>query len=149
MEETQTDTTEVQSENGATDTQVVEYATPEALLAGAPLDIKEKDVTEVFGGLTVRIRGLTAAQAAHVKHQSFNMQGNSPDVAWGQMEIAQFELGVIKPKLSHQQVVMLHRMSGPSFSKVIEELDSLSGIGKDELRKAQGEFQEYRESDTV
>jgi hypothetical protein len=123
-----------------------QYATADELLTNAPQDIREEDVTNVFGGLTVRIRGLTAAQAAHVKSVSFNMQGKSPEVGWGQMEIAQFEMGVIRPKLSHEQVIMLHRMSGPSFTKVIEALDALSGIGKDELRKAQQEFQEARES---
>lgn len=121
------------------------YATAEQLLENAPKDILETDVEDVFDGLTVRIRGLTAAQAAHVKQLSFNMKGRSPDVAWAQMEIAQFELGVIEPTLSHQQVLMLHRISGPSFAKIISKLDELSGIGKEELREAQKEFQEQGE----
>jgi hypothetical protein len=118
------------------------YATAEDLLANAPKDIKEVDVEDVFGGLTVKVRGLTAAQAAHVKQLSFNMQGRSADIVWGMMEITQFELGVIEPKLTHEQVLMLHRTSGPSFAKVIDTLDKLSGIGKEELRKAQSDFQE-------
>lgn len=125
------------------------YATAEDLLAGAPKDIEEDDVENVFGGLTIRVRGLTAAQAAHVKQLSFNMQGRSPDIVWSQMEIAQFELGVIEPALTHEQVLMLHRTSGPSFAKVIDVLDKLSGIGKEELRKAQTEFQERGESEKV
>jgi hypothetical protein len=118
------------------------YATAEELLSNAPKDIVERDVEDVFSGLTVRVRGLTAAQAAHVRQQSLNMGRGGASVVWAQMEIAQFELGVIEPKLAHEQVVMLHRMAGPSFAKVIEVLDEISGIGKEELRKAQEEFQE-------
>lgn len=146
MEESHTDTTEVQVHNS---NGVIEYATADDLLAAAPLDIQEKDVTDVFGGKTVRIRGLTAAQAAHVKSVSFQTQGRTPSVAWGQMEIEQFKLGVLKPKLEHNQVVMLHRMSGPSFAKVIAALDELSGIEKDELREAQKEFQDTEQSDSI
>ena len=117
------------------------YATAEEMITNAPKDIKEQDVEDVFGGLTVRVRGLTASKAAHVKQMSFNMKGRNAEVAWAQMEIAQFEFGVIEPQLTHEQVLMLHRTSGPSFARVIEVLDEISGIGKEELRKAQQDFQ--------
>lgn len=121
----------------------VKYATAEEVLNNAPKDIIEADVEEVFGGLTLRIRGLTAAQSAHVKQLSFQVKGGrQPEFGWAQMEIAQFELGVIEPSFSKDQVLMLHRTSGPSFAKVIAKLDEISGIGKDELREAQREFQE-------
>jgi len=122
------------------------YATADELLANAPKDIVEKDVEDVFDGLTIRVRGLTAAQASQVRQQSLNMNQRGADVAWAQMEIAQFEMGVIEPKLSHTQVVMLHRTAGPSFTRVIEVLDELSGTNKEELRNAQREFQESGES---
>jgi hypothetical protein len=119
------------------------YASAEDLLLNAPKDIIEQDIEDVFGGLTIRVRGLTASQAAHVKQQSFNVSGRGgAEVAWSRMEIAQFELGVIEPSLTHDQVLMLHRTSGPSFTKVISVLDEISGIGKEELREAQKEFQE-------
>lgn len=130
--------TEVEATNGTPRS----YATAEQLLENAPKDIIEKDVENVFGGLTVRVRGLTASQAARVKQLSFNIKGNTPEVGWSQMEIAQFEMGVIQPVMAHEQVVMLHRMSGPSFARVIEVLDEISGIGKEELRTARTEFQE-------
>lgn len=122
------------------------YASPEELLANAPKDIIEKDVEDVFGGLTVRIRGLTAAQSAHVRQQSINISGRrgNTEMAWAVMEVTQFELGVIEPKLDHAQVLMLHRTSGPSFQKVIEELDDISGINKEALQEARDEFQERR-----
>lgn len=134
--------TQHSEEQAAVNGEVVVYATAEQLLENAPKDIREEDVQNIFGGLTVRVRGLTAAQSAHVKQLSFTLQGRGPDLAWAQMEIAQFEIGVIQPKLSHQQVLMLHRTAGESFTKVIEKIDELSGIGKEELRAAQKEFQE-------
>lgn len=137
--------TEHQEEN-AVNGEVVVYATPDQLLANAPKDIKEEDVHDVFGGLTVRVRALTAAQSAHVKQLSFTLQGRGPDLAWAQMEIAQFEIGVIQPKLTHQQVLMLHRTAGVSFTRVIEVIDRITGISKEELRSAQQEFQEERQS---
>lgn len=118
------------------------YASAEDLLASAPKDIVEEDVEDVFGGSVVRVRSLTAAQAARVRQMSFTMSGRSPEIAWAQMERAQFELGVIEPKLTQEQVLMLHRTSGASFAKVIETLDRISGTNKEELRKAQKEFQE-------
>lgn len=123
------------------------YASAEELLENAPKDIIEEDVTDVFNGLTVRVRGLTAAQSAHVKQTAFSMRGpgQSPALSWSQMEITQFELGVIEPKLTHEQVLMLHRMSGRSFAKVIEKLDEISGTNKEQLREAQKEFQESGE----
>ncbi len=118
------------------------YASVDDLLANAPKDIIERDVPDVFGGLTVKVRGLTAAQSAHVRQMSFNMQGRRPEVAWALMEVTQFELGVVQPKLTHEQALMLHRTAGPSFTRVIEVLDEISGTNKEELRKAQKEFQE-------
>jgi len=118
------------------------YATAEDLLANAPKDIVEQDVEDVFGGLVVRVRGLTASQAAHVKQMSFSVAGRNPELSWAQMEMAQFELGVIEPKMEQAQVLMLHRTAGKSFAKIIAVIDEISGIGKEELRKAQSEFQE-------
>lgn len=116
------------------------YLTPEEALTNAPNDIVEDDVEGVFGG-KVRIRSLTAAQQARVKQVSLNLSGRNPDVAWAEMERTQFQLGVIEPKFTAEQVLMLHRMSGPSFAKVIERIDEISGTNKEELRKAQQEFQ--------
>jgi hypothetical protein len=120
------------------------YLTVDEAIENAPADLKEKDVEDVFGG-KVRIRSLTAHQAARVKQLSLNLKGKTPDVAWAEMEKAQFELGVIEPKFNRDAVEKLHRTSGPSFAKVIAELDSLSGTDKEELRKAQDEFQDTGE----
>lgn len=123
-----------------------QYATVDQVLANAPKDIIERDVTDVFGGLTVRVRSLTAAQSAHVKQQSITMKGRNTELAWGQMEREQFELGVIEPKFTSQQVLMLHRTAGPSFNKITEVLDEISGINKETLREAQQSFPELGQS---
>lgn len=125
------------------------YATVDEILANAPKDIVERDVTGVFGGSTIRVRSLTAAQSAHIRQKSLILGGRSPDVVWAEMERLQFELAVVEPKFTKEQVLMLHRMSGPSFSKVIGVIDEMSGIGKEELRTAQKEFQERGELETI
>lgn len=119
------------SENG--------YLTPELAIERAPADCEERDV-EVWGG-KVRVRGLTAAQAARVKQASIDLSGRNPDVVWAAMEMLQFELGVIQPKFTAEQVRTLHLTSGAGFAKVIGVIDEISGTNKEELRDAQREFQ--------
>lgn len=115
------------------------YLTVSEAIDNAPADCIEEDVEGVFGG-KVRIRGLTAAQAARVKQESINLSGRNPDVVWSAMERTQFELGVIQPQFTADQVRTLHLTSGPSFAKVIARLDAISGMDKEELRNAQKEF---------
>lgn len=120
------------------------YLTADQAVENAPADLVEKDVEDVFGG-KVRIRSLSAHQAAAVKQASINLQGRNPDVVWAQMELKQFRYGVINPQFSEDQVRSLHIASGPSFAKVIAAIDALSGIDKEELRTAQQEFPERGE----
>jgi hypothetical protein len=116
------------------------YATAEEVMAAAPFDCKEEDVEDVFGGKVFRIRGLTAAMQSRVKQESIKLGGRSPDVIWAAMELVQFELGVIEPKLSTSQVQTLHATAGPSFTKVIAAIDALSGTSEEERKKAQAAF---------
>lgn len=115
------------------------YLSVEDAIANAPADCEERDVEGVFGG-KVRVRSLTAAQAARVKQASISLAGRNPDVAWAEMEMRQFEFAVIKPKFSPDQVKTLHLSAGKSFAKVIGVIDEMSGMNKEELREAQREF---------
>lgn len=115
------------------------YITVDQALERAPADCGEADVEGVFGG-KVRIRALTAAQQSRVKQASINLQGRNPDVVWAAMEMLQFEFGVIEPKFTTDQVRTLHLESGPSFTKVIAEIDTISGMDKEELAKAKEAF---------
>jgi hypothetical protein len=116
------------------------YVSAAEALERAPTDCVEQDVEGVFGG-KVRVRGLTAAQNARVKQESINLSGRKPDVVWAAMERLQFELGVIEPKFTADQVRTLHLTAGPSFAKVIAAIDALSGTSEEERRKAQEAFQ--------
>ncbi len=118
-----------------------EYLSVEEAIANAPADCEERDVEGVFGG-KVRVRSLTAAQSARVRQASVNLSGRNPDVVWAEMEIRQFEFAVIQPKFTHDQVKSLHLAAGKSFAKVIGVIDEISGMDKEELRKAQQEFPE-------
>lgn len=114
------------------------YLTVAEALERAPSDCEERDV-EVWGK-RLRVRALTAAQAARVKQASINLSGRNPDVAWAEMERMQFQLGVIKPKFAAGEVRELHLKSGAGFAKVIAVIDEISGTDKEELRKAQRDF---------
>lgn len=116
----------------------VQYLTVDQAKENAPADLQEEDV-EVWGG-KVRVRSLTAAQSAAVKQASIDLKGRHPDVAWAEMERRQFLYGVIIPKHTKEQVKDLHVSSGVGFKKIVDKIDELSGIDKEELRKAQDEF---------
>jgi hypothetical protein len=115
------------------------YLTAVQAVENAPADCEEVDVDDVFGG-RVRVKALTASQSAAVKQASIVLSGRNPEVTWAAMEMMQFRLGVIEPKFTEAQVRTLHLESGRSFAKVIAKLDEISGLNKEELRKAQETF---------
>lgn len=116
-----------------------EILTAEEIL-NAPSDLVDEilDVPE-WGG-KIKIRSLTAAASAKVKQASIDLAGKSIDVVWAAMEKAQFELGVVEPKFSKEQVNVLHHKFGPSFKRVTDALDRISGTNKEELRQAHEAF---------
>jgi hypothetical protein len=117
------------------------YLTASAALENAPADLEEVDVEGVFGG-KVRIRALTAAQAAVVKGVTVDTRGKTPTITWADMERKQFQLAVITPAFSAEEVRRLHATSGRSFARVIAEIDRISAMDKEALRDAQKDFPE-------
>jgi Iap family predicted aminopeptidase len=117
-----------------------EYLSVEAALSAAPSDIQEKDV-EVWGG-KVKVRGLTAAQSTRIRQIGVSVKNTGADLAWAEMEKMQFKLGVVQPSFSTEDVEKLHRVSGAGFAAIIDAIDELTGIRKEDLRKAQEDFQE-------
>lgn len=114
------------------------YLSVDEIIERAPSDLEERDV-EVWGG-KVRVRGLTVAQAARIHQGNVKVVRGNPDVNIAAVQIAKFELGVVKPKLTHDQVVTLHKTSGAGFTRVVGVIDELSGMSEEELRDAQQEF---------
>lgn len=114
--------------------------TVEQILEAAPKDIVKDVLAVPEWGFSVRVQSFTAAQSAAVKQRGFGFKGEETTVAWAEMEIMQFQLGVIEPKFSEDQVRQLHLSSGPGFARVIEKLDELGKIDKEALRTAREEF---------
>ena len=112
------------------------------ILERAPSDLVEETFEVPEWKCSVRLRSFSASQSADIKQRGLAFKGEDTKVAWAEMEIAQFRQGVIDPKFSEKEVRQLHATSGRGFARVIERLDELNGTDKEELRRAQREFQE-------
>lgn len=121
----------------------------EDILTAAPKDLKEEVLEIPEWGYSVEVRSLTAAQSARVKQRGFSFTEGGTDVAWAEMEIMQFMMGVRKPKFTEEQVLELHNMSGTGFARIIQWIDENSGINKKALEESRKEFQESQKPTEV
>lgn len=146
-----TDETEKKPDVGETRKQTQEGSLPigtvKQILDAAPRDLVEEVVPVPEWGLSVKVRSATAAQSATIKQRGFAFKGEEQKVSWAEMEVIQFQMGVVEPRFSETEVRKLHATSGRGFQRVINWLDENSGIKKEELSKAQDEFQESQKSD--
>lgn len=110
------------------------------ILKKAPEDLVEDILDVPEWECSVKVKSFTAAQSAAVKERGFGFKGEETLVAWAEMEIFQFKLGVIEPAFSEDDVRNLHATSGRGFARVIEKLDEMGKIDKEALRKAREEF---------
>lgn len=109
----------------------------------APSDLVEDDVDVPEWGGKVRVRSLTAAQATAIQQKGLAFKGDETKVAWEEMEVMQVAFGLVNPNLSAEQVRVLRlKRSAKGFARIVAWLDEKSGINKEELRKAQQEFQD-------
>jgi hypothetical protein len=118
---------------------MADYLSAEQAIENAPSDLEERDVEDVFGG-KVRVRARSAHAATQVVQGNVKMVRGQPDVQIAAVQIAKFERGVIAPKFTHDQVVRLHRTSGPSFTKVVAAIDEISGMTEDAEEEAEATF---------
>jgi hypothetical protein len=122
---------QTEARNGHAVTQ--SYLTGDEMEHNAAADIVEQDVDDVFGG-RVRVRSLTAHQAAKVQQASFKLGGRGGQdvqVSVTNLEVAKFQEGVVIPAdLDHNRVMRLYQNSGPSFQKVLNAIDEISGTGE-------------------
>lgn len=123
--------------------------TVEEILRKAPSDLIEKVIDVPEWECSVKLRTFTAAQSAMIKQRGFGFEGEKVEVAWAEMEILQFKLGVLEPDFTEDQVRELHLSSGRGFARVIEALDDLSKIDKEALAKAREEFPKPPQSEEV
>jgi hypothetical protein len=123
--------------------------TVDKILEKAPSDIVEETIDIPEWECSVKLRSFTASQSAVIRQTGVSFQGDSTNVAWAQMEIEQFMLGVVAPQFTREQVAKLHLRSGRGFNRVIQWLDEKSNIDKEALKSARDEFQGSNKSDEV
>lgn len=108
-------------------------------------DLKEEDVViDVPNkGDTVRVRALPARFSAEVQSQmKLQTEGREQiariDVA--EMEVLQFAHGVVDPQFTVEEARQMQEQTGPMFRKVIDVVDRLSGVSKEDVAKAEARF---------
>lgn len=121
----------------------------EDILKAAPSDIIEEVIEIPEWKCSVRLRSFTASQSARVRQRGFAFRGEETAVAWAEMEILQFQIGVKEPNFTEEQVRQLHMESGRGFARVIAWLDEKSGIDKKALEESREQFQGQSERSEV
>lgn len=121
------------------------YATKDALLKAS--DLTERDVELPLVNMTVKVRALPAAysnQAASealVSKQIGRDQITTVDKA--KMEAIQALHGLVEPKLETiKEAEQMAMNLGPSWARIIEVIDEISGVDKEAVEKAQARFQD-------
>lgn len=117
------------------------YLSADDMEAGVGLE--ERDVEGVYGG-KVRVRELTAAQAARVQSAAVKptRSGASFQMSIPDAEVLKFQLGVVVPDLSDDpnRVMRLYQRSGRDFRAILDVIDELSGTSESALEDAKATF---------
>lgn len=116
------------------------FLTVDQIMERAPKDLREEVVHVPEWDGDVRIKSYTAAELSRIRDESVTGVGETAQISLGKMEILQFQLAVVEPRFSEEQVRNLRLVSGRGFSRVIEAIDNMTGTDKEELRRAQQEF---------
>jgi hypothetical protein len=124
----------------ATQRGALPIGTVEQILEAAPNDIIEETLPIPEWGVAVKVRSLTGIQAAAVREASVEGVGESARLTWDRMEITQFQMTVIEPAFTEEQVRELYSKSGRGFQRVIKWADEKGEIDKEALKKARDEF---------
>lgn len=123
------------------------------ILSAAPKDLKTDWVDIPEWGYSIQLRSFTASEQARIKQRGFAIREGETAVAWAEMEIMQFELGVQDAgdgqSFTNEQVRQLHLTSGPGFARAIKWLDDNSGLDKDALKKSQEDLRGPNERSEV
>ena len=129
-----------------TQTGKLPVGTVEQILEAAPKDLTE-DICEVpEWGFSVRIRSSSAAQQSLIKEEGFVFEGENTRVNWAEMDIKAFQMGVIEPVFSEEEVRRLHLSSGPGFNRVLNALNDINNISKEAVEKVKERFPGGREA---
>jgi hypothetical protein len=96
-------------------------------------------------GQSVRVRGLPAAYSNQASSEALELKttndgGQIATVNTDRLEVLQFAHGVIDPQFSEDEARSVSQKFGPAFKKVIAKIDELSGVDKEEIKKAEATF---------
>src|SRR5262245_16949785 len=116
-------------------------------------DLVEEDVELPALGGSVRIRSLPAAYSneAAVKATEMKQVGRDQvlSVDKTKLEALQVYHALIDPKLDTvEEAINLATRLGASWNKLVERIDAISGVDKEEITKAEARFQRSGEGQT-
>lgn len=104
--------------------------------------LEEKVIAIPELGFSVKVRALTAGQDAMIRQISLDQTKGSFELAWAEMEIAQFQAAVVEPQFRKDDVRQFHNSwPAAAFARVTNWVDAVAGKDKEELRRAREEFQ--------
>lgn len=118
--------------------------TKDALLDAT--DLVERDVELPTLGGSVRVRSLPAAYSNQAASEALVMKQVGRDqiatVDTAKLEVLQVLHGLVDPKLeSLAEAERFAERCGPSFKRVIEVIDEISGVDKEAIELANARFQ--------
>lgn len=110
-----------------------------------PGDLEEADVEDVpVKGESVRVRGLPAAYSNDAATEATEVKAVEGEQFFSvnktKMEAIQFAHGVIEPKFTYEEALQVAQKYGPAFRKVVDKIDELSAVNKEEIDSAQARF---------
>lgn len=123
-------------------------STKESWLNG-PGDLREAEVEVVLDpdkpAETVLVRGLAAEFSNQATSDAMEMvqtpKGDQTmKVNTARLDCLKFHHGVIEPKFSLDETEAIARKYGVAFNKVVEKIDSLSGVSPEDVAKVEARF---------
>src|SRR5262245_2997166 len=113
---------------------------------GSTGDLVTETIEDVpVKGESVIVRGLPAAYSNQASSEALVMKQVGRDqiatVDTAKMEVLQFLHGVVEPKFdSVEEVEQVAEKFGPAWRRVIDRIDALSGVRKEDYERAAAKF---------
>lgn len=121
-------------------------STKEDWLKPGATDLAEAVVEDVpVKGQTVKVRGLAAAYANEAQSKAMTMKtgrGQEQTAVFDThaMDLVKFVHGCVEPTFTYEEAQQVARTHGPSFQKIVEKIDELSGIDSDAMKDVVARF---------
>lgn len=109
-----------------------------------PSDIEEQDLYVEAIDATVKIKGLTAAEAGQIQNECTVVRGDQFEFNSSRSALLTFMHGVVEPKFTEQEVNVIQHKFGPAFGLVVEAVNDISKGSPDALKQAKQRFRPRR-----